>query len=85
MANANIHGFNVEYDDDGHTVKNAVHYLSDKLDSSEAKVFFDSARHDTVNHRSHFQVRDSETGHNHDLTLIYHDDGSYELRKRLIE
>ena len=85
MANTNIHGFDVEYDDSSHTLNMSVHYLAEKIDGSEAKVFFDEARHDAINHKSHLQVRDPETGHDHDLTLIYHDDGSYELRKRLIE
>lgn len=85
MANTNIHGFKVDYDESSHTLNTAVHYLEDKLDKSEVEVYFDAARRDVVNHKSHLEVRDPETGHNHDLTLVYDEsEGGYRLRKRLI-
>ncbi len=85
MANIDIHGFKVDYDDNSHTLRTAVHYLGDKLDKSESEVFFDVARRDRINHKSHLQVRDPETGVNHDLTLTYDEsEGCYFLKKRLI-
>ncbi len=83
MTNTNIHGFNVEYDESSHTLNVAVHYLAEKLDKSEAEVFFDVARRDLINHKAHFEVRDPENGLNHDLTLIHDGDNNYHLRKKL--
>lgn len=83
MANKNIHGFNVEYDDSSDTLKTAVHYLADKLDKSEVEIYFDAAHRDLVNHKAHFEVRDHEKGRDHNLTLIYDGNNNYHLRKRM--
>lgn len=82
MAEIDIHGYKVKYDEDSHTLKNAVHFLKDKLDKSEAEVFFDDARRDTVNHKAHLEVRNHEKNRDDNLTLVHEDDGSYLLRKR---
>lgn len=78
----NIHGFKVKYDDSSDTLKNAIHYLGNKIDRAEAQVFFDAARHDLVNKKAHFEVHNHEHGHDDNLTLL-HEDGVYHLRKRL--
>jgi len=83
MAEIDIHGFKVKYDDSSHTLKNAVRHLKEKIDKEEAKVFFDDAKRDTVNHTAHFEVRDHERNRDSDLTLV-HEGGSYRLRKRSI-
>ena len=77
-----IHGFKVKYDESSDTAKNAIHYLTDKIDKSEAEVFFDAARRDLVNHTSHLEVRNHERNRDDNLTLVHKSDGSYHLRKR---
>lgn len=83
MAEVEIHGFKVKYDEGSHTARNAVRHLTEKIDREEAKVFFDAARRDLINHKSHFEVRDHERNIDTNLTLIHEGDGTYHLRKRL--
>jgi hypothetical protein len=82
MAETDIHGFKVKYDDDSQTLKKAVKYLKEKIDKSEAEVFFDAARRDMVHHNSHFEFRDHEYNTDRNLTLVYDGDGKYHIRKR---
>lgn len=77
-----IHGHKVKYDDDSHTLKQAVKHLEKKLDSSESKIYFDAARRDVKNHKAHFEIRDHEKHTDRDVTLIHHSDGSFTLTKR---
>lgn len=77
-----IHGHRVKYDDDSDTAKNAVHYLTEKLDQSEAKVFFDEAKNNMTEHKAHFEVRNYERNRDDNLTLVHESDGTYHLRKR---
>lgn len=77
-----VHGFKVKYDDSSQTLNNAIHYLADKIDKDEAEVFFDTARHDLVNHKAHLEVHNFEKNRDDNLTLVHENDGSYHLRKR---
>ena len=80
---ADIHGFKVKYDDSSDTIKKAIKYLSEELDSSEAEPFFNDARRDRVNHSSHFEVSSRISGHDRNFTLLYREgEGYYRLRKR---
>ena len=77
-----IHGYKVRYDDESETAKNAVHYLTEKLDDSETRVFFDEAKKNTTDHVAHFKVRNYERNKDDELTLVDEGDGSFHLRKR---
>jgi adenylate cyclase class IV len=82
MAEIEIHGHKVSFDDSSHTLKEAVKHLEKKLDSSEAKVYFDAARRNLLNHKAHFEIRDHEKHQDRNVTLIHKNDGSYVLQKR---
>ena len=78
-----IHGHKVQLaDPDSHTLKSAVEHLSNTLAPDEAKVFFDEARHDLVNHKAHLEVRDHTYHTDRNVTLIHHSDGTFILQKR---
>ena len=79
-----IHGHTVKYDETSDTLSRAVHHLKDKLGKDEAKVFFDAARHDRINHKTHLEIPNSrESDRSDNLTLVHGSDGEYHLRKRL--
>ncbi len=78
-----IHGHKVKYDEESESAKRGVHYLKDKINREEARVFFDDAKRDRTNHTSHFEVHDHHGDGQHDLTLVHENDGSFHLRKRL--
>ena len=76
MADINIHGYEVQYDDLSTTVNGGVKYLKEKIDASEAKVYFDDARKSSTL-KAHFE---DQKGNN--FTLVYNSGGTYTLRKR---
>lgn len=82
MAEIEIHGHKVNFDDNSHTLKEAIKHLDKKLDSSEAKIYFDAAKRDLVNHKAHFEIRDHEKHEDRNVTLIHNSDGSFTLKKR---
>lgn len=78
-----IHGFKVKLEDkNSSTLKSAVHHLKDKLDKSEAGIYFHAASRDLLNHKAHFEVRDHTKHVDRNVTLIHEKDGSYTLKKR---
>jgi hypothetical protein len=72
----NLHGFNLKYD--GETAQMGVHYLKDKIDESEAKAFFDEARH-SYEAKAHF--KDS---HGYNFTLVFDGGNNYTVRQRVM-
>lgn len=71
MGEIHIHGHLVRYDDD---LIDGMHYIENKLDENESKVFFDEAKRRGV---AEFE---DNLRHNYDLT--YNKDASYTLTKR---
>jgi hypothetical protein len=82
MAEIDIHGHTVVYDDTSHTMRAAVQHLKEKLDSTEAKPVFDEARRDLQNHKAHFEFRDHARHLDRNATLLHKSDGKYELIHR---
>lgn len=81
MVEKNIHGYKVKYDDTDHALKQAVHHL-EKLDGSEAGLYFQGARRDIIHHKAHFEFRDHNRHEDRNATLFHEGDGVYELRHR---
>lgn len=82
MAEIDIHGHKVKYDDSSHTLRNAVKVMTEDLDESEVEPWFRDAHHDHKNHTSHFEIRDHERNRDSNLTLVYEGNDTYHLRKR---
>ncbi len=77
-----IHGFKVKYDGDSQMLQNAVHHLTSKLDTAEAKIFFDGAKRNLDSHTAHLEIHNPTKNREDDLTLVHESDGSYHLKKR---
>ncbi len=81
MAEIEIHGKKVKYDESSDSTKYAVKYLQ-RLDSSEAKNYFKTAERDKY---SRFETPDKpgDSSIEHNMTLEYDaSEGEYNLRKR---
>ena len=77
-----VFGYKVKYDAESESAKHALAFFQE-IGEGGAKSFFDEARHDLVNHLTHFKVKNHEKeNEEYHLTLIYNDDGTYHLRKR---
>jgi len=71
MGEIHIHGHLVRYEDDA---LDGIHYLENKLDENESKVFFDEAKRR--------KVAEFEDYHRWNYELTYNGDASYTLTKR---
>ena len=78
MVNKNIHGFNVEYNEESDVVKSYMEHFEYDLSHEEVKAFIESAKHDPL-HKIHVEDR-----HSNMVTLEYKDDNSCLIRKRNI-
>lgn len=81
MANIEIYGKKVKYDDGSRSIQYAIEYLK-KLDSGEAKNYFKIAERDKY---SRFETpnKPGDNSIEHDMTLEYDaSEGEYRLRKR---
>jgi hypothetical protein len=70
MGQRTIHGHSISYEDDA---LEGVHYLQNKLDMDESKVYFDEAKR-----RGEAEFEDN---HRWNYTLTYND-GTYVLTRR---
>jgi len=81
MAEIDIHGKKVKYNENSESTKYAIEYLQ-RLDSSEAKNYFKIA---AIDRYSRFETpnKPGDNSIEHDMTLEYDSsEGSYRLRKR---
>jgi len=69
-----IHGFKVEYESEEKHIREGISYLDNKIEASEAKVFFDQAKA-----KKSAQFEDKE---NHQFTLMYKGNSVYLLISR---
>jgi hypothetical protein len=78
MTNKNIHGFEIEYDENSDIVKSYLEHLEYSLSHDEMKAFIDDAKH------SDFKKIHLEDKHENKFTLECKDDEKFLLRKRSI-
>ncbi len=83
MEELDVHGKKVKIKEGSDSAKYGVEYLN-KLSKEEADVFFEASKRDLLNGICHLETPHDGNHLNvtHDLTLIHHSDGTYELRKR---
>ena len=76
MANKNIHGYDVEYDEESETIKSYINHMEENLSHEEIRGSVENAKHDPLG-KTHL-----EDSHGNKVTLEYRDETNFLIRKR---